>query len=101
MTEWSMYGSYDEKRDHWLALGDRRHVYFHGCTTPAPVMVTEDPQGTHLGWIDSDGTTPVMILRKEIFEIQFPYGSRAEVERGAGRVVQLSIRLKEDDGGRG
>ena len=92
MTEWQMFGWYDEERDHWSAIGSYFSVRAHGCDAPKSVVVTEDPDGTHLGWIDTGETEPVMILRKEIFEIQFPYGSNAEVEAGRGRVVCLSVR---------
>lgn len=91
-TRWEMFGWRDEERGHWVALGARRFVQFHGCADPIPVTVTEDAEGTHLGWIATEEPAPRMILRREIFEIQFPYGSKAEVEAGRGRVVRLSIR---------
>ncbi len=37
-----------------------------------------------------------MIQHKRIFEVQFPYGSKVEVERGKGLVVPLSIRANEE-----
>lgn len=93
MTEWEMFGWRGDKlEDHWLAIGEYHYVRFHGCDEPTPITVMEDSDGTHLGWIDTGETDPVMVLDHRIFEIQFPYGSNAEVEAGKGRVVRLSIR---------
>lgn len=87
---WQMFG-WPNGHGGWSALGDERYVRLHGCSEPVAVIVTEDPEADHLGWIGTEDTAPNMIQHKRIFEIQFPYGSKAEVERGRGRVVPVRI----------
>jgi hypothetical protein len=82
----------------WTGLGSEWYArqYASGCPA-VPVVVTEDPEGDYLGWIeeteDSPRSTgePEMIQRKEIFSIQFPYGYKAEEAAGRGRAVRLRI----------
>lgn len=62
----------------------------HGVE-PVSVLVTEDGEGDYLGWIGTGKTDPVMIQRRGIFDVQFPYGHRAEVEAGRGEAVPLRI----------
>lgn len=87
---WRMHG-WPNGHGGWSALGDERYVRLHGCKDPVAVTVTEDPEADYLGWIGTEDTAPNMIQHKRIFEIQFPYGSKAEVERGRGRVVPVRI----------
>jgi hypothetical protein len=79
----------------WSALGERRYVELHGCKDPTPVTVTTDPEGDYLGWIGKGKGTPIMILHKQIFEVQFPYGSAAEVARDRGTVVWIRVEVSE------
>ena len=58
---------------------------------PVPVTVIEDPAGDQLGWLDAGATVPVMIQHKRIFDIQFAYGSQAEIERGRGATIALRV----------
>lgn len=86
-----------DREDTWYALGDHQYVRMHGCAEPVLVEVIEDPEGTHLGWIDRDDEvegddTPVMIQHHRIYDIQFPYGSKAAEEYGKGRTVRLTIK---------
>lgn len=68
----------------------------HGLTEPVvPVVLTESENGKFLGWIDTGTETPCMIWHEKIFEICFPYGSKAEVDLGRGKVVRLEIRKDE------
>ena len=66
---------------------------------PEPVLLVEDPDGPYYGWLygsDRPGRGPVMVQpHPGLFEMQFPYGSAAEVERGAGRVVRLRLEPRE------
>ncbi len=60
------------------------------------VEVKEDPEGTYFGWVDADRETgiPSMIWpARSLFEMCFPGGSKSEVNRGKGRVAQLSVSL--------
>jgi hypothetical protein len=86
------------KNGAWYALGDEWYIRAHDCDFPVPVTVTEDPEGDHLGWIDAEDEragdyTPEMIRHRRIFEMQFIYGSKVEVEAGNGRVVPLRVEL--------
>lgn len=90
---WSMFGRLDG--DTWTVVGDKRYLHYHGCDDPTPIVVQEDPDGEYLGWIDTGETELTMIQRKQIFNIQFPYGYRPEEERGNGRAVPLSIQPAE------
>lgn len=60
-----------------------------------PVVLTEDPDGVFAGWVDAEDGEVSMIERHIIFEIQFPYGSEAEVKRGRGEVVRLRAEEAE------
>lgn len=85
----------------WGGVGGEWYARLHG--RPVPVRVVEDPEGTHKGWIDARDEVrgddrPGLICRKEIFEIQFPYGSQAEIDHGRGRAVLLRIERIEDEG---
>lgn len=93
---WDMYAApSDHHEKEWLTVGDRRYVRMHGCADPVPVRLTEDPAADYLGWIETGEDIPVMIHHKKIFDICFPYGSAAEVEKGRGRVVPLRIEERE------
>lgn len=78
-------------------LGEKWWVEIHGL--PQPIVevdvleVADDsPDGTHWGWIDAKKTEPSMIWpRRGLFEMCFAYGSKAEVDRGKGRVVRLAV----------
>jgi hypothetical protein len=88
-------------------FGERWWVAIHGL--PHPVVevdvaevAKEDPAGTHWGWIRADKDVPGMIWQhRGAFNAQFPYGPKAEEERGKGRVVRLAVRKSEDRGERG
>ena len=85
-------------------LGEKWWVEIHAL--PQPIVEVEvrevpddDPAATHWGWIDAkpDGTDPLMIWPREgLFEMQFPYGSKIEAERGKGRVVRLAVTEAAD-----
>lgn len=57
----------------------------------AALIVTTDAEGDYLGWIETGKSEPEMIQHREIFNIQFPYGYRAEVEAGRGEAVRLRV----------
>jgi hypothetical protein len=86
-------------------IGERWWVEIHGLPDPVePVLVTlvpdDSPDGTHWGWIDADGRDdgkPVMIWAfRGAFDMQFPYGPKAEVEAGKGRIVRLRITTRKE-----
>lgn len=56
------------------------------------VLCVEDNAGAYWGWIPSDDDIPTMIQpRPGMFEMQFTYGSAAEVGAGRGRIVRLNV----------
>lgn len=59
------------------------------------VELTENPEGEYKGWIEPDGQL-CMITHKEIFEVQFPYGSAIEEEKGYGKGIRLSLEVISD-----
>lgn len=85
-------------------LGEKWWVEIHGLSELiVEVDVREvsdgDPSATHWGWLDAkpEKTEPLMIWpRQGLFEMQFPYGSKVEVDRGKGRVVRLAVTEVED-----
>lgn len=76
---------------------ERRLRMVHPNTPVVPVTLVEDPAGSHWGWIADGEDQPGIIQPTEHqFEAQFPYGWRAEQERGHGRMVRL--RVEETEG---
>lgn len=96
--EWRMWGNEIpiDGGFEYHHCGERWWVEMHGLTEPVvPVVLTESKKGKFLGWIDTGSDTPCMIHHEKIFEICFPYGSKAEVDLGRGKVVRLEIRKDE------
>lgn len=91
---WHMHG-HAADNGVWVAVGAEWWVRIHGYgPPPVPVTLTEDTAGDYMGWIDfkdEEPREPAMIQHREIFDVQFPYGHRAEVERGRGEAVRLRI----------
>ena len=64
------------------------------------VEVREDADGRYFGWLDAhrDSGFPSMIWPSRLqLEMCFPSGTQVEVDRGEGRVVQLSIVAKASE----
>jgi hypothetical protein len=99
---WEMFG-YPKGDGDWLVVDSYRVVKAHGYPEPVPVVVTEDPDGNYLGWIEAEdekadiATVPIMITYAKIFEINFAYGSAAEEAAGRGRVVRLRVDFAQSD----
>jgi hypothetical protein len=89
--EWHTFGGFTDSGN-CMVTGDPRTIRMH-AREPEPITLIEDPGGDYLGWIhaDEDKPDPVMVLRDRIYEIQFPYGSKAEEDAGRGRTVRLRI----------
>jgi hypothetical protein len=74
--------------EQWLRIVERR--------PPVPVRLVEDPAGPYWGWLVNRIEGPVLVQASwPKFEVQFPYGSAAEVAAGRGVVVRL--RVEEAD----
>lgn len=97
MNSWEMFAAPLGNGD-WTGLGSEWYAKQYAGGGPAvPVVVTEDPEGDYLGWIEkTEGSPrntgePEMIQRKEIFSIQFPYGPDSEEAAGRGHAIRLTI----------
>lgn len=97
---WEMFG-HQVDNGVWVVVGDERFVRLHGYEeAPVPVLVVEDPAGEYMGWLDSDPakgrdhTDPHFIQHHRIFDVQFPYGHKAEVEHGRGVALRLRIEVR-------
>lgn len=92
MPEWHMHAA--DHGTHYSGVGTEWYARQYGRAVP--VLVSENPEGEYTGWFDAEDelngrTQPTLVCRKEVFDVQFHYGSQAEVERGRGRTVSLSI----------
>jgi hypothetical protein len=77
------------------------HIHFaraYGHRDPFEVCVTEVPEGehTHVGWMrsksdDGDGIPTMIYEHMRALQICMPYGIKAAVEAGQGRVVYLHV----------
>lgn len=79
------------------------HIFSHWLGTKAclgrkptailQLELIEDENGTHWAWQATGDDIYSMIMPSKLhFECCFPYGSKAEVDRGKGRVVRLTVR---------
>lgn len=94
--QWKMFAGRITDRGRMHVESSPKIVRMYG-DEPVAVIATEDPAGTHYGWIyaDDPGRGPVMIQPHEgLFSMQFPYGPEAEAARGKGEIVRLRV---EDD----
>lgn len=56
------------------------------------VRIITDDAGSHWSWWDAERKSHSMIFGSRVLvEICFPYGSRAEEERGRGKVVRVRV----------
>lgn len=97
---WRMYAvRLDDGLLHYVEH-DRRGTAMYGVTPILPVearLVKQiDPAATHWAWIGAGETKPSLVYPAwPLFSICFPYGVKAEVEAGKGRVVRLAITEME------
>ncbi len=85
--------------------GKFRHVFSNeiqvkmcGREPIIPVEVTIDETGEYFGWLDfkDQKTKPCMIYDSLLLlDCCFPYGMKAEIDAGKGKMVKLTIRKKE------
>lgn len=63
-----------------------------GSGTVACVEICEDPDGTHYAWWDNDSQRFHYLWWDKMFvEMCFPYGTKAEEERGRGQLCRVSV----------
>lgn len=77
--------------------GQFEHVYesavqvrMCGVRSVVSIIVREDPEGTHWGWFE-DGEVSMIQTCFAALCMCFPYGIKAEEDKGRGRRIQLSI----------
>lgn len=98
---WEMWaGRNPHRKGELLHAGPHsRYVQSYGLA-PIPVIVTEDPDGPHWGWIhaasealqrDAADHPSLIQPRESMFVMQFPYGPDEEAARGKGQIVRLRI----------
>jgi hypothetical protein len=89
---WTVYGLPNTRvPGEWLALYTHpRATAMHG-DHPVALTATEDPDGNYLGWIFTGKTDLTLIQWHQLFDMQFPYGAKAAIERGDGEVIHLSL----------
>lgn len=76
---------------------DEQMVRMYGHREVHEVTLVEDRDGDLLGWLDADQARNPgieMVQHHKVFEVQFAYGSRAEVEEGRGEVVRLRAEAR-------
>ena len=106
-TSWDAFAYYEEGRRGCLysVIGPRPYVALHGLGHPiVPVTVTEvpadDPTATHWGWFDAEKTdTPEWALvwpSRAQFNVCFPYGVKAEEDKGRGRTARLRVTERQE-----
>ena len=83
---------------------DPRGVRMHGHDDVHAVTLVEDPDGELLGWVSyadlAEGRNQVvMVQHHRVFEIQFPGGSRLDVDAGRGEVVTLRAEPRNEGAG--
>ena len=69
------------------------YVQDHGCR-PIRVEVTVELTGAHWGWIDADspdGAPTLIQPYRDLFEMQFSYGWKAEEDAGRGEMVRVMV----------
>jgi hypothetical protein len=84
-----------DKSGYWYAhlFPSEMQVRMCGDDPILKVLVTEDPNGTYFGWeySDKDYGFTMIYPNMQLVDICFPYGVKAAVKAGQGRIVKLTI----------
>lgn len=95
-TSWNMYAhKYESNGKSWFAhVGDKKWVELHLLKDPIiPVKVVIDEKGSYYGWLENGKNKPCMIYHaKRLLDMCFPNGTKAEEQRGRGKVIRLSVK---------
>lgn len=90
---WEMWAN--ECGGEFRHVGTRWYVELYEMDEPVvPVLVEVCVDGPYWGWIERDEREPALIQPSEmLFNMQFPYGYKRELERGpdGGQLVRLRI----------
>lgn len=82
--------------DRYWHVGDERYVRL--CARKdspiVKVALSESESGEYWAWQDTGSDKYVMFQpHPGLFDMQFAYGAKAEVDRGRGRIVRLNIEI--------
>jgi len=98
---WTGYGRIVTVRDGTPVYGEfyptKRIAAMVGLKPVIELTATEDANGGYLGWLREGRDQIALVQREQLFEMQFPYGSKAEVEAGQGEIVRISLTGIEAD----
>lgn len=101
MASWVMYAQHQDRvvdGREFFYFGDREWVEMCYGGDVQAVELVEDPEGQYWGWLPVDDDEPTMVQpHYGMFSMQFAYGPDAEVDRGNGQIVRLSVYLADDD----
>lgn len=89
---------HEEYKGEFMTFGDVRTLRMYGCTDPVPVTLVEDPEGKYMTWLSAEPNgdrEPHFTLWASIFNMQFPYGYKAEEEKGHGRAVRVRVDVRD------
>lgn len=94
-----------DKGPYWSSFYPHPHVYTlgmmgFGMDQVSPVLVRdlrEDEESEYWAWWDSEhGRFEFVYQRKFLVDMCFPYGTKAEEERGKGRLLNVSVEALAD-----
>lgn len=95
-TNFGQYFCKSYENNFWSICESRFMWDIHGFKEePVIIELIADPEGNYMGWLDSEGRhggKPYFIQHKKVFNIQFPYGYKAEEEAGRGIAVRLRVQ---------
>lgn len=87
---------------YWHASPNLWWVNIHGLKHQIVMIrirerVSTDPPSDYWGWLGADKNYYHFVFyHKSLMEMCFPYGSKAEEERGRGRAVNLIVQFVEE-----
>lgn len=86
------------KNGTYFYAGSRFFVKLHGVPDAdiKKVIVTENPAGDYYGWKDKSGEIEFIWPSDTQRDMCFPYGPKAEEEKGNGVRVRLTIAPKDN-----
>lgn len=103
MAEWQLFAHRSLVNGRFYPVGSRAYVEAHCFDSPVLQVRVEEVAGddetaTHWGWMrnasahyPADSEPHMIWASRAQFEMCFPYGSLAEVDRGKGRVLRLRV----------
>ena len=100
---WKMFAHQDG--DEFRNFGSKWRVEMHGMIyamndVSIPIVEVElelADDGQYYGWLETGEDTPSMIYPYEtLFSMCFPYGPKAEEDRGRGKILRFNVKKVEE-----